>query len=437
MALAVCAIWLEPLRLVVVLVGATLAAVVLVDWLRTPAPRDLAVDRRVPSRVGLSQPFERALEVRGPAGLLLTVFEEAPPGLSVSSRTVAGEVALPAGQDPTGGADTATFPARGVVSVRRTYVPAYRGRLVLGSVRLRLRGPWGLIERQARQDGESAVRVEPPLVGLKHNLRLAASERWQDLGVRRLRQRGGQTEFESLRAYVPGDDVRRIDWKAYARRGRPTVRRYEEERGQELVILVDSGRRMGATTAEGDERGWTKLDHALDAALQLAAVALSKGDRVGIGAFAADLRAYVGPARGTAHLARLTEAVFDLAPSERESDLEGALRAVIVRQRRRGTVVLFSDVADPLSVAAQGRALSVGAHHHRLIFAGLDDPSVRRVADGERRERPSVRAAACELLEERARALAELRRSGARVLDSLPAEAAAPVLSAWLAARGS
>ena len=116
------------------------------------------------------------------------------------------------------------------------------------------------------------------------------------------------TEFESLRDHVIGDDVRLVDWKAFAKRGRPIVRQFQEERGQELILLVDCGRRMAATPAEelprargarvGVSAGATKLDHALDAALEMAAVALQEGDRVGMMAFDREPRVWVAPARG-------------------------------------------------------------------------------------------------------------------------------------------
>jgi uncharacterized protein (DUF58 family) len=290
---------------------------------------------------------------------------------------------------------------------------------------------------QARLAGRSEIAIRPALLGLSRTLELAASERWRDLGVRRVRRRGGLTEFESLRDYVPGDDVRLVDWKAFARRGRPIVREHQEEHGQELVLCIDCGRRMAQPAGAGAERGWTKLDHALDAALQIAAVALQEGDRVGVFAFDARPRAWVAPARGPRTHARLEEAVFDLLPSLQESDLEGALREIGARQRRRATLILFSDVADPLSLELQGRALGVGARRHRIVFAALDDPEIRRVARGEAAAPAAVRAAALLLVAERQTSLARLRSHGATVLDALPAETAASALAAWLDARRS
>jgi len=451
---SVLAVWLAPLRGAVLAGDGLVVLACLFDWLATPAPGGLAVARRLPERAGLSADFERVLlvEVGRAGGLALEVREEFSEALEVRAitRREGGASAEPSAPDlgdpdlvdpdpgdPTGGPDRLRLPASGTAEVRRVYRSSRRGWSFLGHMRLRLCGPLGLVQRQARLAGRGEIAIEPPLANLSSTLRLAASERWRDLGVRRLRRRGGLTEFESLREYVHGDDLRLVDWKAFARRGRPMVREYQEEHGQELILLVDCGRRMGATAVLGPGRGWTKLDFALDAALQLAAVALSKGDRVGILTFDAGVRAFVPPARGALQLARLKQAVFGEQASARESDTTRALREVGVRHRRRATLVVLSDVADPLSTEAQVRALETGARHHRVVFAGLDDPELRAVAEGRLEARAGVRAEALQLARERARGLAVLRRSGARVLDALPAEAAAPLLAAWLDLRRS
>ena len=413
-----------------------------VDCLRTPSPRRLGVARRLPDRVGLTQDLERVVEVEpGLAeGLRLEVREAFPAEFQVTARTHAGEVgAAPEPGDPTGGPDSvrlgATDRRDGTTRLVRTYRGYRRGRHELGDLRLRLTGPLGLVQRQARLFGSQAVDVEPALLNLDSILKLAASERWQDLGVRRLRRRGGLTEFESLRDYVQGDDPRLVDWKAFARKGRPIVREYQEERGQELILLVDAGRRMGATTTLDARRGWTKLDHALDAALELAAVALQAGDRVGIAVFDRRLRVYVPPARGGRQFAKLREAVSAEPVSSLETDLARTLREVSVLHRRRATLVILSDVADPLTVPLQASALASGSRRHKLILATLDDPSLREVADGRLAARAAERAAAFALEEERRVALATLRRRGARVLDALPADSAGVLLTAWLEAR--
>lgn len=428
---------LEAVRPLVWILDGALLLACLVDFFVTPSPRRLTVARSVPDTAGLSVPFERVLEVRARRvpGVVVLVREEFPPRFEVVGRTVGDEYpAPPVADDPTGGPDRVRL-AEEVTRIVRRYRSSARGVHELGDLRLRLRGPLGLVLRQRRVFAAQRISIEPPLLGLARTLRLAASERWHDLGVRQLRRRGGLTEFESLRDYVQGDDPRLVDWKAFARRGRPIVREYQEERGQELLLLVDAGRRMGATTAIGARAGWTKLDHALDTALELAAVALQAGDRVGIAAFDSTMRCYLPPTKGNRQLGRLREAVSHQQPAPVESDLGRVLREISVLHRRSATLVILTDVADPLSVDEQRQALTSGSRRHSIVLAALDDPALRGVVDGSLPSRPSERAAAFALEEERRVARVSLRRAGARVLDTLPAEMAGPLLAAWLDVR--
>ncbi len=427
----------DALRGAVWLLDVALLLAVCVDFFRTPAPDAMEVDRSLPDRVGLSREFDRRLTLVCPRARArrVEVHEEFPAEFEVCERTVDGaRVERETSDDPSGGPDVGRFDDHGRLELVRAYRSDLRGRFEFGALRVRVRGPLGLLERQARLGGLQAVAVEPALANLRQTLRLAASDRWQDLGVRYLRRRGGETEFESLREYVHGDDVRRVDWKAFARRGKPMIRQYQVERGQELILLIDTGRRMRITTAEGKRRGWTKLDWALDAALQLAAVALAKGDRVGCATFDRGLTSWVVPAKSGRQLTRMSQALFDRQPTPHDSDLARALRELAARHRRRATVVLISDVADPHSVAHQRRALAQASGRHRLVFAALDDPGLRDAADGGAVS-TAVRAAALELESDRVRALRTLSATGVRVLDALPADAAAPLLAAWLEER--
>jgi len=430
---------------VLALDGAFLVALV-VDLVLTPAASRARVNRTLPEHVGLSRVFTRGveLELEGARGLAVQVHEAFPLAFEVRARTelqagtgAAEQVELDSEsrrEDPSGGADSLVLDGEGRGVVVRRYSCERRGEYAFGDLRVFLASRLGLWRRGARFHGSQKIAVEPALTNLSQTLRLAASDRWRDLGVRKLRRHGGASEFESLREYVPGDDVRRVDWKAFARRGKPMVRQYQVERGQELFLLVDAGRRMRATTAEGELRGWTKLDWALDAALEIAAVALSKGDRVGAAVFEHGISGFVSPARGSLQLSRLSRALFDRQPSSVESDLASALRELAVHHRRRATVLVLSDGADSLSVEEQRKALAGRSRRHRVVFAALDDPGLRQTALDPAAE-PALRATALDLVEDRRRALQLLSSSGARVLDALPAEAAAPLLAAWLEER--
>ncbi|MFN0243559.1 MAG: DUF58 domain-containing protein [Planctomycetota bacterium] len=454
LALACLAAFVDVLRVLVWLADFVLVVLVVYDFATTPSPARMKLRRELPRRAGLSDDFVRVLTVEAGSerdaarvvGREIVVYEEFAPALEVRARHA--HAALPsAASDPTGGPDRARFTAP-KLELRRTYRSHRRGVHPLLDLRLRIAGRLGLVWRQARRSGRQTIEVEPALAHLSRTLAFAASERWRDLGLRRLRRRGGQMEFESLREHVRGDEVRSIDWKAFAKRGRPIVRQYQEERGQELFLVIDCGRRMAATTAPGEgalhpdrpTEGWTKLDHALDTALQLAAVALRQEDRVGTLVFDDRVRAYVAPGRGAAQLERLRDALFALQPSTHEADLGRALSELALRHRRRALWIVFSDVADPLSVERQRLALAGAARRQRILFAGLDDPALRALASGvhataSEDERTPLRAAALSLAHEREQALRQLAGVGVRVLDALPAESALPVLAGWLDLR--
>lgn len=432
LALSAAGVLFEELRRPVLVLDGLFAAAVALDVWRTPSPSGFEVRRVFPERVGLSREFERRLELvlKQAAGLSVEVYEEFPAAFEVRE----GSLSHGLSRDPSGGPDRATLDGGGRTAVLRTFVCGRRGEYRFGDLRLFLSSRLGLLQRTTRFRGGQSIAVEPALQNLSQTLRLAASERWRDLGIRLIRRHGGASEFESLREYIHGDDVRRIDWKAFARRGKPMVRQYQLERGQEIFLLIDGGRRMRATSTGGGMRGWTKLDWALDAALELGAVALSKGDRVGAAVFERGLKCFVAPARGALQLKRLSRALFDQQPTSGDSDLSNALRELAVHHRRRATVLVLSDVADPLSIEEQRKALANRSSRHQLIFAALDDPELRAAAE-DGGQAAAIRACALDLAEDRRRALRRLSSSGARVLDALPAEAAAPLLAAWLEER--
>lgn len=451
------------------------------DALRTPDPARLDVRRRAHPRVGLGLDVVRTLRVDAgstprAAGLWFEADEEFPRSFEVRARTwladergglanladaprsgtspsaaprsavqrsLAPQSVAPRAGDPSGGPDGAHLSSAGPVDLVRTYRAHLRGVHALGRLRLRLRGRLGLVVRTALVHGAQPIEVEPALLTLRRNLKLAASERWRDLGVRTLRRRGGMLEFESLRELVTGDDVRSVDWKASARRARPIVRQYQEERGQEIVIAIDCGRRMGSTTsheivAQRGVRvraGTTKLDHALDAALQLCAIALQHGDRVGVLAFDDGVRAWIPARRNAAHQRRLRDALFALEPSERESDLERALRELALRHPRRALVLVLSDVADPLSLDRQRRALATASRRHRLVLAALDDPAPRVASAPESQAPAALRAVALAAEAERRAALRSLASARVRTLDAVPSELAGPLVATWLSER--
>src|SRR5689334_5150585 len=204
-----------------------------------------------------------------------------------------------------------------------TLVPTRRGDRIAAHVTVRSLGPLGLAGRQRRHQVPWAVRVLPPFTSRKFLPEKLARLRELD-GAVTLNRRGQGTEFDSLREYVDGDDVRSIDWRATARRGDVVVRNWRPERDRRLVCVLDTGRtsagRVGVDPTKADPGGWPRLDWSMDAALLLAALASRAGDHVDFLAHDRVTRAAVYNASRTEVLAQFVNAMAPLQPALVESD---------------------------------------------------------------------------------------------------------------------
>jgi len=272
--------------------------------------------------------------------------------------------------------------------------------------------------RQSTHATAAPVRVYPNLRAIRRYEVVAHRGAMLEAGRRRQRAFGRGTEFERLRDYLPDDDVRRVAWKATARRRQPVVVEYESERSQNLVVLLDCGRLMG--TPIGQLR---KLDYAVDAAVLLAYVATRLGDRVGLVAFADRVTYYAPPARGRGQFNTLLDTLYAVEAQPVESDPARALAFLSLRQSKRSLVTVFSDLAETLEAEAIVAQLSRLARHHLPICASLSDPDVVELAAAAPSDASGVfeKVVAARLVEERRSAMARLQRSGVLTLD-VPAD---------------
>ncbi|HEY4099514.1 MAG TPA: DUF58 domain-containing protein [Gemmatimonadales bacterium] len=307
-------------------------------------------------------------------------------------------------------------------------MPLRRGKATTGSLHLRVRGPWGLAWRQGRRELPWEVTVYPALRTAALRALPTQLQRRREAGWRNLRRLGEGRVFESLTEWVPGDETRSIDWKATARRGKLMTRQYEEERRQQVMIVIDAGRML---TAESGGR--SRLDAAIDAALELAHSALRHDDNVGLLVFADAILAYVPPQRGRRVMRLLLDALAAIDGRLVEPDYPAAFAYLAARNRKRALTVIFTDVIDrTASDALLAQASSLRPRHLPLAVT-LRDPALEAMATA----RPATttaafdRAAAEELLAAREAALSDLRSRGVMVLDVLPDGAARAVVDQY------
>ena len=222
-------------------------------------------------------------------------------------------------------------------------------------------------DRSRRRDDERPGSIPPEMLERIRAIEIKARRLVNDLflGEYHAVFRGRGIEFDELRPYLPGDDVRSIDWKAYARTGNPLIRRYREDRDLTVIFVVD----VSASQRAGAHQQ-TKADLAAEICAVLAMAAIRNKDRVGLLLFASKPERYVRPSGGATHVLRVVREVLWAHPSTRGTDIGAALEYLTGVQRRRATVFLVSDFL----AEVDSRQLRAAARRHDIIAVRVREP---------------------------------------------------------------
>jgi uncharacterized protein (DUF58 family) len=331
---------------------------------------------------------------------------------------------------PVFGATRKEFPLRlapgRALELEYSLTPFERGSDYFRGTYLRVECPLGLVVKQLKLNTEQPVRVYPNILALKEFDLLKQQGRLREIGIRRSRLRGLGTEFESLRDYTQGDDYRKIDWKASARRGKVVVKQFEQERNQSVIICVDIGRLMLS-----EVYGVRKLDHALDSLLMLAHAASLAGDFVGLLVYADTVRRYIPPRKGRNQLGFIIEAIHDLVAEPVETDTAAAMSYLSAKWKRRSLLVCFTDVDDEDQARSVAQAFGPLARRHLPLVVRVSDGRLKELADRPLASLDDMygKAAAVMLQSDRRAADAVLASAQIHSLESEPQDLAASLVS--------
>ncbi len=325
-----------------------------------------------------------------------------------------------------------SVPAQGWAEVVYAVRTSERGQFELGPAYLRQRSPLGMWWRPRRSGEPRQVKVYPNFRAVARYALLAASDRVAELGIRKRRRRGEGTEFHQLREYRFGDSLRQIDWRATSRVRRMISREYRDERDQQLLFLLDCGRRMHAR-----DGALSHLDHALDALLLLAYVALRQGDAVGLATFGGQTRR-LPPRKGAGYLNALLNMTYDLNSTTAAADAAVALEDAVKSLRRRTLVVMCSNLRDEQDDDLLA-ALRLANRRHLVLLASL-----REVALDEAAKAPPADfsealrfAATHDYLRARREAHERLGHTGLLWLDVTPKDLAVSLVNRYLRIKAS
>lgn len=356
--------------------------------------------RRTRSRrfmIGEENEVRIGIANRAPRKVTFTIKDEYPPELELRGERLLR--ATPEGTE---------------AEVSYRLFAAARGDYQFGDLVLRWPSPLGLVIRQGRVPAAESVKVYPNLNEAKKHELFALRNRQQMVGARRTKVRGQGREFESLRDYVRGDEMRHISWTATARRGRLTTKQYQPERNQSIVVMLDAGRLM---TSRIDRL--SKLDHAINAALSVGYVATQGGDNIGLLVFTRQVNIYLPPHRGHAQMQAIIEALYNIKPQMIEPSYARAFQYFSQNCKRRSLVIILTDLVDREASAELLAHTATLLPRHLPLIVTIGDKDLRAMVSQVPHDVSEVyrQSVAEELLQQREEALARIAELGGLVLD--------------------
>jgi uncharacterized protein (DUF58 family) len=414
-----------------------IALLVVLDGMGLPAPSAIKVTRRFLHSPALGERTEIEYEVVQQSNGIVTV--------SVTDDLHAALIAVPRTLN------VVAYPRDAVRVVLESY-PARRGDFRLGKIYLRYRGALRMVERWAVCDAEQDVRVFPASEQSDDKAAFYLMRARQiELQKRRLRLRGIGREFESLRDYQRGDELRNISWTATARRAKFITRQFTTERSQQVWIVLDAGRlsrtafelrreRPAASgeseqeTAEKLQLSVTQLDQATTAAVMLAQVIDGSGDKFALLSYGRGVQQQLLPGNGPVHLRMMINLLSQVRSESAEGNHLQAASRLKNLQRRRGLVIWITEIAESAGRPEVVSAVAELVRRHLVVLVLLEHSELDALAAREPKNADEMFAstAAQEMLERRRTTIAKLRQQGVLVVETTPAQVGASAISKYL-----
>lgn len=397
-----------------------LLALLLLDGVLLYAAREALFARReVPDRLsnGDQNPVSIFLENRYSYPVRLTILDELP--VQFQKRDAEFKARLAAGERQV---------------LRYELRPTRRGEYNFGLVNVFAESPLGLVLRRYRFGPERTVAVYPSFLQMRQYELMAQANRLNELGVKRIRRVGTSREFEQIRPYAQGDDVRSINWRATARRSDASgpalmVNAFQDERSQPIYCLLDKGRLMKMPF-----EGLSLLDYAINATLVLSNVALLKQDKAGVVTFAETLGQWVPADRRAGQLQRILELLYRQKTRYPETDYEALTLHLKTQLRQRSLLLLFTNFETLTGLRRQLPYFRRLAKDHLLIVIFFENTELRARLDGPatRTQEIYLKTIAEKYFYEKQQMVRELSQYGIQALLTPPQKLTVNALNKYL-----
>ncbi|OPJ62127.1 DUF58 domain-containing protein [Clostridium oryzae] len=288
-------------------------------------------------------------------------------------------------------------------------VPTKRGAFTFKNVYVKFTGKLGLCSKMFKVDLSREYKIYPNIKNLrKYRLSICNNRAFRN-GQRSLKTLGRGTAFESLREYVPGDEYRKINWKATARENKPIINQYEPEKNQHVYMFIDTGRSMSYTV-----RGYRKLDLAVNTALVMSDVVNQGGDKSGLLIFNTGVKNMIMPGKGAGHRNKMLEALYHIDYTNETSNYDEAFYHFKRKERHRSIVFMLTDFETTEEAEEMLKVLPAVSKNSIVVIIfikndKLEEMAARRAKNGEE---VFNKGTALEMLQDRKRIISFLNRKG-------------------------
>lgn len=268
-----------------------------------------------------------------------------------------------------------TIAAGETITANYTLRPVERGEYTFNDIHLFTKTPLQLVVRRITMDAEQKVKVMPSFMMLRHYELKAHTSNLAEAGSKRVRKLGSSLEFEQIKEYVRGDDIRTMNWKATARKGgQLMVNNYTDERSQQIYCVVDKGRVMKMPF-----EGMSLLDYAINATLILSRVALIKQDKAGIVTFADQMGNVLPADRRPGQMNNILETLYSQQTQYLESDFEKLYTLMRMRITQRSMVILFTNFESMSGLERQLPYIRSIARHHLVLVVFFENTELKQL----------------------------------------------------------
>lgn len=321
------------------------------------------------------------------------------------------------------------IPAGALETLSYMVRPRTRGVYAYGAINVLTRTGWGLAEKRYKLEQGREVAVYPSYIHLRKYELMALADPYSMAGVRKVRRSAQRSEFERIREYIPGDDRRTVNWKAVARKGKLMVNQYQDEKAQQVVSLIDTGRTMKMPFD-----GLSLLDRAINAALVLSDIAIMKDDKAGVITYSNKVHNVLTPARDKGWMHRVLELLYAQRTDFAETDIEALFARVKRTLGQRSLLVMYTNYESLQAMRRQLPYLQLLARAHLVavvIFRNTELDQLLLRTDKDTMD-VYVKAITTKMLHEKELIAKELERHGVLTILTAPEQLSVSVLNKYL-----